>query len=311
MTNFGKLMHLLAVVFAAISMGLVVQNRRLRMELETLRNGNREPAVQRSRRPADARPLSPQPCRGRPRMVVSDDRQGEAGVGEIVSTKAFDAAFKARVEKMKRDQERARERRRERIKSLTPEEKESQRSAFIEKMHARAAKRMGEFASKVGLDADQTASLESTIAALDNSLREMADSWAQEIRATKSFNQDAKVKFVADMSAILGAGYSQLDATLPEGWNTAAGDVNIMEFVGPAAFASVVDALTENELDDGLQTVGSLMSGPEGDAGGHEDSGGENAREDGERGPGTGGGPGGGPGDGGPRGGPGGLSVIG
>ena len=119
--------------------------------------------------------------------------------------------------------------------------------------------------SKTGLNESQTAAFESTVSALDATLRETADAWAEQIRKSGTFSRDAQIKFVSDVSTVISAGYGEMDATLPESWRTADGNVNLMEIVGPEAFASVVDALTESGLEDGLQTIGQIMGGPNGE----------------------------------------------
>ena len=291
-------------LLVALTVFLAYRNRCLNAELERLREAEAKAStplktkqariVERPRIPL----RKPAAC---PRLTATTN--DESLVAEIVSTKAFDQAFKARVAELKREREAERERRRERNRSLSPEEREAQRDSFVNRMRERAARRMKSFVSKAGLNAEQATSFEGTIASLDTSLRDVAESWAQEIRSSKTFNQASKVRFVSDMSGVLSAGYSQMDETLPETWKSSDGNVNLMELIGPEALAPVVEALTENGLDDGLQTVGSLMGGPEG---GEQGGPGEGPGGPGEGGPGEGGPGSPGEGPGGP-GGPGGF----
>ena len=297
------LIWLPTALLIALTAFLAHRNRCLNAELESLREAKASMPLKAKQARIAERPRlplrKPAPC---PRSTAKTN--DESLVAEIVSTKAFEQAFKARVAELKQEREAERERYRERNKSLSPEEREAQRDSFVNRMRERAAQRMKSFVSKTGLNAEQAMSFENTIASLDTSLREVAESWAQEIRSSKTFNQASKVKFVSDMSGVLSAGYSQMDETLPETWKSSDGNVNLMELVGAEALAPVVEALTENGLDEGLQAIGSLMGGPEGgEQGGPEGPGGP-----GEGGPGEGpGGPGGpGEGPGGP-GGPGGF----
>ena len=287
-------------LLVALTVFLAYRNRCLNAELERLREAEAKAStplktkqariVERPRIPL----RKPAAC---PRLTATTNE--ESLVAEIVSTKAFDQAFKARVAQLKQEREAERERRRERNRSLSPEEREAQRDSFVARMRERAAQRMKSFVSKTGLNAEQATSFENTIASIDTSLREVAESWAQEIRSSKTFNQASKVKFVSDMSGVLSAGYSQMDETLPETWKSSDGNVNLMELVGAEALAPVVEALTENGLDEGLQTIGSLMGGPEGGEQGGSGEGGPGGPGEGgpgEGGPGGPGGPGGGPG---------------
>ena len=295
-----NLIWLALLPLVALTVFLAHRNRCLNAELEGLREAKPNvPLKAKTNRIAERPRLPLRKPAVRPQ--ISTTTNDESLVAEIVSTKAFDQAFKARVAELKQEREAERERRRERNQSLSPEEREAQRDSFVTRMRERAAQRMKSFASKAGLNAEQTASFENTIASLDTSLREVAESWAQEIRSSKTFSQASKVRFISDMSGVLSAGYSQMDETLPETWKSRDGNVNLMELVGAEALAPVVEALTENGLDEGLQTVGSLMGGPEGGEQGGPGGPGEGGP--GEGGP---GGPGeGGPGEGGP-GGPGG-----
>ena len=194
--------------------------------------------------------------------------------------------MKDRIASLRQKAEEARARRREAIAALTPEQKEEQREAFIGKMRERAQQRLKAFVSNTGLDDKQATAFENTVSALDATLRETANAWAEQIRKTGTFSRDAQVKFVGDISTVLSAGYGEMDATLPSSWRDAEGNVNLMEIVGPEAMSSMVEALTESGLEDGLQTIGQIMGGPGGEGGDAPDG------LDGIESPGVGGGPG-------------------
>ncbi len=279
---------------AVYSAWVTVENATLRRRMAELEA--RPSAVVRRPRMKDAPPPRPQRMRTETRVGASDQKIPPAPGGERISDEAVDKAVAARIAALKKDAEEARERRREAIASLTPEQKAAQRDMFLERMHERAQRRLETFVSRTGLSAEQRSSFENTIAAIDATLRETAEAWAEQIRKTGTFTRDAQVKFVGEVSNVLGAGYGQMDSTLPEDWRKGDGDVNLMEVVGPDALSSMVEALTESGNEDGLRTIGQVMGGPEG---GPEGAGGEDAQSlQGIESPGVGGGPGSGPGGG-------------
>ena len=289
---------------AVVTAHLTLQNRSLRREnaaLRTLaesRTNVRRPKLNVPQRPQ--RP--PRPEARQERKIPLDPAARPERRADALSEDAINAAVKARLEARRRQAEEERERRREAIASMTPEQKAAQKDAFLEKMRERAQQRLKAFVTKTGLNAEQTIAFESTVAAMDATLRETANAWAEQIRKTGTFSRDAQVKFVGDISTVISAGYGEMDATLPESWRTEDGNVNLMEIIGPEALSAVVEALTESGLDDGLQTIGQVMGGPEG---GPEGGGEAPAEADGMKGiesPGVGGGPGSGP-SGGPVGG--------
>ena len=189
------------------------------------------------------------------------------GSGEVLAEEKIDDAVRDRIAALRQKVEDRRARRREAIAALTPEEKEKQREAFVGKMRARAQQRLKAFVANTGLDEKQTAAFENTVSALDATLRETANAWAEQIRKTGTFSRDAQVKFVGDISTVISAGYSEMDATLPATWRESEGNVNIMEIVGPEALSSMVEALTESGLEEGLQTIGQVMGRPDGEGG--------------------------------------------
>jgi hypothetical protein len=185
----------------------------------------------------------------------------------VLAEERIDEAVKDRIAALRQKAEEARAKRREAIAALTPEEKEKQREAFVGKMRARAQQRLKAFVANTGLDEKQTAAFENTVSALDATLRETANAWADQIRKTGTFSRDAQVKFVGDISTVISAGYGEMDATLPATWRESEGNVNIMEIVGPEALSSMVEALTESGLEEGLQTIGQVMGRPDGEGG--------------------------------------------
>ena len=255
----------LGAVAAVAAVCLFFQNRALKQEMAAMM-AEREAAIRRPKMRIPPRPPA------RPRSLraeqVSPSPAAHAGnpAGEgAITEERLDQAVNARIAALRQKAEDARARRREAIAALTPEQKEVQREAFIGKMRERAQQRLKAFVSKTGLNESQTAAFESTVSALDATLRETADAWAEQIRKSGTFTRDAQRKFVSDVSTVIRAGYGEMDATLPESWRTADGNVNLMEIVGPEAFATVVDALTESGLEDGLQTIGQIMGGPNGE----------------------------------------------
>ena len=204
--------------------------------------------------------------------------QGAGPVPEVTDAVIGDA-IKKQIEVMRKERKAMREKRKEEMLKLSDEEKSARREAFISKMHERAEKRMKEFVQKTGLNAAQTEAFATTIAALDATLQERTQEWAEKIRSTKTFNQDARMKFVGDVVEVINAGYAEMDASLPATWRTDDGNFNLVQLVGDAAFASVAEALVETGLEDGLQTIGMLMGvqggsdrgeGPEGRGPGEE-----------------------------------------
>lgn len=286
---------------------LVRQNRSLKDEVGKLRAALAAAEVRRPKM---------KPPRQQPRLQRRDrDEQAipapiakaPAATETQIPESEIENAVKARLEARRKQAEEARERRREAIASMTPEEKETQKAAFLDKMRERSQQRFRAFVEKTGLNKDQTSSFEGTVAALDATLRDTANEWAEQIRKTGTFTRDAQVKFVGDISAVISAGYGEMDAFLPESWRTEDGNVNLMEIVGPESLSAVVDALTEAGLEDGLKTIGQVMGGPEGGPdGGPEGEAGNAAGPGGMTGiesPGVGGGPGSMEGMGGPGGG--------
>lgn len=256
-------------VTAFVTAHLAVQNGALRKENATLRSlaeksSIRRPKLDLSRRPPRQQP--PAPNAQGPVSPVGKQPPSSTHISES----AIDAAVKARLEARRKQAEEERERRRTAIASMTPEQKAAQKDAFLEKMRERSQRRLKAFVAKTGLNDSQAAAFESTVAAMDATLRETANAYAEQIRKTGTFSRDAQVKFVGDVSAVVSAGYSEMDASLPESWRTDDGNVNLMEIVGPEALSSVVEALTESGLEDGLQTVGQVMGGPEGGPDGND-----------------------------------------
>ena len=278
---------------------LAVRNGALRAEVARLQAALRAREARRPRLelPSSRPPRTAPRVRTAERIMPAAGTQPAAPSGERISDEAVDKAVAARIAALKKDAEEARERRREAIAALTPEQKQEQRDAFLERMRERSQQRMRAFVTKARLDAGQTVAFENTVAALDATLRETADAWAERIRKTGTFSRDAQIRFVSEVGTVICAGYGQMDATLPASWRTEDGDVNLMEIVGPEALSSMVEALTESGLEEGLQTIGQVMGGPAEAPEGLE----------GLESPGVGGGPGmGGPGGmgGGPGGGP-------
>ena len=302
-----KRSKLVAVCIAIYVAATAFVTARLSMQNHALRKENAA-----LRALADAkfrRPKMPLPPSGRPQTAAMPPFGERAGrpmppaakpsspqPSTPISEDAINAAVKARLEARRKQAEEERERRREAIASMTPEQKAAQKDAFLEKMRERSQRRLKAFVAKTGLNENQAAAFESTVAALDSTLRETASAYAEQIRKTGTFSRDAQVKFVGDVSAVVSAGYGEMDATLPQTWRTDDGNVNLMEIVGPEALSSVVEALTESGLEDGLQTIGQVMGGPEGGEGGGAEGGEAPAGNmDGIESPGVGGGPGGGP----------------
>ena len=282
---------------AVVTAHLAVQNSSLRKENATLRALSEGKADM--RRPKLKLPPRP-PRLTRQEPLAKAERIDPAGASKDgaapISEDAINAAVKARLDARRKQAEEERERRREAIASMTPEQKAAQKDAFLEKMRERSQRRLKAFIAKTGLNESQTAAFENTVAAMDATLRETANAYAEQIRKTGTFSRDAQVKFVGDVSAVVSAGYGEMDASLPESWRTDDGNVNLMEIVGPEALSSVVEALTESGLEDGLQTIGQVMGGPEGGEGGGADGGeAPGGNMGGIESPGVGGGPGGGP----------------
>ena len=282
----------LAACVAAV--WLFLQNRELRREIDAMRQERAAKEARRPRMKAPPRPARPIPARpvrtdtqSTEERVTPSAPRAEGPSGEAVLTEErIDEAVKDRIAALRQKAEEAREKRREAIAALTPEQKEVQREAFIGKMRERAQKRLKAFVANTGLDAKQTTAFEGTVSALDATLRETANVWAEKIRKTGTFPRDAQVRFVCEITTVLSAGYGEMDATLPSSWRDAEGNVNLMEIVGPEALSAVVEALTESGLEDGLQTIGQVMGGPGGGGGEPPDG------LDGIESPGVGGGPG-------------------
>ena len=208
---------------------LFVQNRALRKELATLRmtrtTETRRPQMKIPPRPyRPARPPRPTSERVEQRIAPASPREGKpAGEGEITEER-INEAVKDRIAALRQQAEDARARRREAIAALTQEQKEEQREAFIGKMRERAQQRLKAFVSNTGLDDKQAAAFESTVSALDATLRETANAWAEQVRKTGTFSRDAQVRFVSDVSTVISAGYGEMDATLPSSWRDAEGN---------------------------------------------------------------------------------------
>ena len=222
---------------------------------------------------------------------------------EKIAEGVIDSAVKERIAAMHKERKAIQEKRKAEMLNLSDEEKSARREAFIAKMHDRAQKRLKEFVQKAGLNTAQTETFSSTVAALDTTLQERTQQWAKKIRETGTFSPDARMRFIGDVVEVLNAGYAEMDATLPSTWRTGDGSINLMQFVGDAAFAPVAEALIETGLEDGLQTIGMLMGGQRGPGG---EGGGLPGGPEGMEAPGAGAGPGGmdNPGDGNTNGGP-------
>lgn len=290
----------LAVAAIAAAAWLFAQNRELRKEVASLRAKRMTAEIRRPKMKVPRRsPVSTSIVRSE-RIVPAPEPKVPNTESKPISESEIEEAVKARLAAQRQQAEEARERRRETIAAMTPEQKESQKEAFLEKMRERSQRRLRVFVEKTGLTKDQTSSFEGTVAALDATLRDTANEWAEQIRKTGTFSRDAQVKFVGDISTVLSAGYGEMDATLPESWRTEDGNVNLMEIIGPEALSAMVEALTEAGLEDGLRTIGQVMGGPEGGPDGGPEGGpegeiGNSDRPDGINGiesPGVGGGPG-------------------
>ena len=273
MGNKTLALSILCLLACAAAVWLLVQNRGLRQEIAAMRAERAEKEARRPqmkvppRPPRPPRPLPSAAARLKePGMLVPTEAERSEG-GESLTEDKIDEAVKDRIATLRQKIEDRRARRREAIAALTPEEKEKQREAFVGKMRARAQQRLKAFVANTGLDEKQTAAFENTVSALDATLRETANAWAEQIRKTGTFSRDAQVKFVGDISTVISAGYSEMDATLPATWRESEGNVNIMEIVGPEALSSMVEALTESGLEEGLQTIGQVMGRPDGEGG--------------------------------------------
>lgn len=287
MGNKNIAISVLCLIACVTSAWLSFQNLSLRREIAMMRA---ERAAAEKRRPKMRIPTRPprpaRPVSARTEERVAPDGQAEKIVGEEKLTEErIDEAVKDRIAALRQKAEEARARRREAIAALTPEQKEEQREAFIGKMRERAQQRLKAFVANTGLDEKQATAFENTVSALDATLRETANAWAEQIRKTGTFSRDAQVKFVGDISTVISAGYGEMDATLPSSWRDSEGNVNLMEIVGPEAMSAMVEALTESGLEDGLQTIGQIMGGPGGDGEAPDGL-------DGIESPGVGGGPG-------------------
>ena len=305
MENRNRAISILCLIACAAAAWLSFQNLALRREIGMMRA--ERAAAERRRPKMKFPPRPPRPSRQvaaskEERVAPGDARTDKPAAEAALTEERLDEAIKERIATLRQKAEEARARRREAIASLTPEQKEEQREAFLGKMRERAQQRLKAFVANTGLDDKQTAAFESTVSALDATLRETADAWAEQIRKTGTFSRDAQIKFVGDVSTVISAGYGEMDATLPSSWRDSEGNVNLMEIVGPEAMSSMVEALTESGLEDGLQTIGQIMGGPGGEGGEGPEG------LDGIESPGFGGGPGS---MSGPGGGPGGASGPG
>lgn len=282
----------IAVASLAAAIWLFVQNRNLRQEIAAMKAERSAAEIRRPKMKTPRRPPPPLRSARTEQRIPAPEVKAPTPDGTPIPEDQIEEAVKARLAARRQEAEEARERRREAIAAMTPEQKEKQKEAFLNKMRERSQRRLQAFVTKTGLSKDQTTSFEGTVAALDATLRDTANEWAEQIRKTGTFSRDAQVKFVGDISTVLGAGYGEMDASLPESWRTDDGDVNLMEIIGPEALSSVVEALTEAGLEDGLRTIGQIMGGPEGgpegEAGNAEGPDGLNGIES----PGVGGGPG-------------------
>ena len=230
----------LAVAGIATAAWLFAQNRNLRQEIAAMKAERtaaeiRRPKMKTARRP----PVSTSIVRSE-RIVPTPEPMVPSTESKPIPESEIEEAVKARLAAQRQQAEEARERRRETIAAMTPEQKESQKEAFLEKMRERSQRRLRVFVEKTGLTKDQTSSFEGTVAALDATLRDTANEWAEQIRKTGTFSRDAQVKFVGDISTVLSAGYGEMDATLPESWRTEDGNVNLMEIIGPEALSAMV-----------------------------------------------------------------------
>ena len=195
---------------------------------------------------------------------TNDEKFARGEMGREMSPAMMTAATDKRIASVLQAKHEERQRRLEELRNMSPKEKAAHKEKFVSRMRERAEKRLKEFVDRTGLNAAQTEEFSSTVAALDATLQERAQTWADKIRSSGTFYQDARMEFVSDMSQILSAGYAEMDATLPATWRDDDGNINLMQIVGDAAFAPVVEALTETGQEDGLQTIGMLMGGPGG-----------------------------------------------
>ena len=241
MENRSRAISILCLIACAAAAWLSFQNLSLRREIGMMRA---ERAAAEKRRPRMKFPTRP----SRPARQVearNEDRVSSGAAArtekpaseEALSEERLDEVIKDRIATLRQKAEEARARRREAIAALTPEQKAEQREAFLGKMRERAQQRLKAFVANTGLDDKQTAAFENTVSALDATLRETADTWAEQIRKTGTFSRDAQIKFVGDISTVLSAGYGEMDATLPSSWRDSEGNVNLMEIVGPEAMS--------------------------------------------------------------------------
>ena len=257
------------LLICAAVVWLFVQNREIRQEIAAL-HARVEKEARRPQMKVASRPLRPPRPPQPPSVRIQEPSKPVGGEGQDGADE-FDErikdAVKGHLASQRQEAKDSRARRLKAIAALTPEEKVAQREAFVSKMRARAQQRLKTFVANTGLDAKQTEAFENTVSALDSTLRETANTWAEQIRNTGTFSRDAQVKFVGEINSVLSAGYGEMDATLPSTWRESEGNVNLMEIVGPEALSSMVEALTESGLEEGLQTIGQVMGRPDGEGG--------------------------------------------
>ena len=239
-------------------------------------------------KPTGDRRQSPEPV-----MAKSPDSAEQSSARDVLSNQIANVRAHFRAEREKRKAE---------MLKMSEGEKAERREQFIAKLREKTAARFRKFVDKAGLSEAKAAEFEDTLVALSASVRESAQAWANQINASKSFTNDDRMRFVAEMSTLASAGYQQMDDTLTSVWRGADGDLNLLQMVGGEALAPVVEALMENEIRGGMQTIGMLMGAPESGADGVEQA--EAGEPGGDSDISNPGGPEGGPG--GPEGGPGG-----
>lgn len=202
-------------------------------------------------KPTGDRRQSPEPV-----MAKSPDSAEQSSARDVLSNQIANVRAHFRAEREKRKAE---------MLKMSEGEKAERRERFIAKLREKTAARFRKFVDKAGLSEAKAAEFEDTLVALSASVRESAQAWANQINASKSFTNDDRMRFVAEMSTLASAGYQQMDDTLTSAWRGADGDLNLLQMVGGEALAPVVEVLMENEIRGGMQTIGMLMGGPDGD----------------------------------------------
>ncbi len=183
----------------------------------------------------------------------------------VLTEEVLQKAVEVRMEENRKRREAERERRRQEWENQTPEEREARRQEFMARMQERSSKRLAEFVERTGLDDAQYGALEAEISWLDASVREVVDAWAAAIREGGAFGPDARMQLLNGLTAVAMEAYEGLDSALPASWREADGSFNLLQMVGPDAFAPLMDAARDAGLNPGAvgMVMGSLMGGGE------------------------------------------------